>query len=177
MKNDVRCYSNVAAFGIDGCMSTFIGQSVITDNLCFMIIGDLSFFYDMNSLGIKYIKNNVRIILINNNGGFEFKIGDNKEKNLKTDRFIAAANHFRNAEGWSITNGFNYKSIKDKDAFISVIPTILGATDKPLLVEIFTDDLTETEAYMALRKANDMRTTLEKMELTLKRNVKKFLHL
>lgn len=79
-RSSVKCYSNVGAFGIDGGMSTLIGQSVVTENMSFMIIGDLAFFYDMNSLGIKHIKNNLRILLINNNGGVEFKLhGEKKE--------------------------------------------------------------------------------------------------
>lgn len=52
----IECYSNVGAFGIDGGLSTLIGQSIVTDKLCFMIIGDLAFFYDMNSLSIRNIK-------------------------------------------------------------------------------------------------------------------------
>ena len=49
-------------------MSTFFGQSVVTDNMCLLVIGDLAFYYDMNALGIRHIKNNVRILLVNNNG-------------------------------------------------------------------------------------------------------------
>lgn len=61
----IKCFSNVASFGIDGCLSTFLGESVVTDELCFLIIGDLSFYYDMNAIGIRHIKDNVRILLVN----------------------------------------------------------------------------------------------------------------
>ena len=50
-------------------MSVMIGESVETDELTFLITGDLAFFYDLNALGIRHIKNNVRILLVNNNGG------------------------------------------------------------------------------------------------------------
>ena len=56
LDQSIECYSNVGAFGIDGGMSTLIGQSMVTNKLCFMIIGDLAFFYDMNSLSVRHKK-------------------------------------------------------------------------------------------------------------------------
>ncbi len=114
--DSIKCFSNVASFGIDGCMSTFLGVSIVTEELCFLIIGDLSFFYDMNSIGIRHIKNNVRILIVNNNGGVEFKLGNLQ---FKTDvgSFIAADDHFKNAKGWAETQGFKYISIKNKNEF------------------------------------------------------------
>ena len=53
----IKCFANVAAFGIDGCTSMLIGESVLSDELHFLITGDLAFFYDLNSLGIRHIKN------------------------------------------------------------------------------------------------------------------------
>lgn len=41
LDESIECYSNVGAFGIDGGMSTLIGQSVMTDKFSLMIIGDL----------------------------------------------------------------------------------------------------------------------------------------
>jgi 2-succinyl-5-enolpyruvyl-6-hydroxy-3-cyclohexene-1-carboxylate synthase len=37
------------------------------------VVGDLAFFYDLNALGNHYIKNNIRILLVNNGEGIEFK--------------------------------------------------------------------------------------------------------
>lgn len=162
-KNKVKCFCNVGAFGIDGCMSTFFGQSVMVDDLCFMFVGDLSFFYDMNSLGIRHIKNNVRIILINNNGGVEFKLGGNAEINAKTDKFIAAAGHFRNAEGWALTNGFNYRLVKTKEDFFALSDTLVKKSDAPILVEVSISDVEDYNGYSSLLKTNDNRTLAQKV--------------
>lgn len=62
ISSSIECYSNVGAFGIDGGLSTLIGQSLATDKLCFIIVGDLAFFYDMNALSIRHVSNNVRIL-------------------------------------------------------------------------------------------------------------------
>ena len=108
LKNKVKCFCNVGAFGIDGGLSTFFGQCVMTNELCYMVIGDLAFLYDMNSLSIRHIKNNARIILVNNNGGMEFKYDCNTQKKNSIDRYIAAANPFSNADGWATSNKFKY---------------------------------------------------------------------
>lgn len=66
----IQTASNVGGFGIDGCVSTLIGASLLKkDSLYFGLFGDLAFFYDMNVLGNRHIGNNVRIVVINNGGG------------------------------------------------------------------------------------------------------------
>ncbi len=153
-RNRVKCFCNVGAFGIDGCMSTFLGQSVMVDDLCFMFVGDLSFFYDMNSLGIRYIGNNVRIVLVNNNGGIEFKLGGSPERFGYIDRYIAAAGHFKGAEGWAVTNGFEYHCVKTADEFRNIKGRLVEKSDAPILVEVITSDVNESDAYCAIKNAN-----------------------
>lgn len=169
IKNKVRCFCNVGAFGIDGGLSTFFGQSVMTDDLCFMVTGDLAFFYDMNSLGIRHIKNNVRIILVNNNGGIEFKYGVNEEMGKQIDRYIAAANHFRNSEGWATVNGFKYHAVRTKKEFDELTNTLVSQSESPILVEVFTTDANESNAMSQIRKANDTRKLSTKIASRLKR--------
>lgn len=173
IKNRVRCFSNVGAFGIDGGLSTFLGQSVMTEALCYMVIGDLAFFYDMNSLGIRHTKNNVRIILVNNNGGVEFKYGAVPAQRKQIDRYIAAANHFKNSEGWAIVNGFEYHAIHSKDDFNSITPFLVAKSDKPILVEVFTTDENETNAMSLIMKANDTRDITSKIASRLKFGIKR----
>lgn len=171
-KNKVKCFCNVGAFGIDGCMSTFLGQSVMVDSLCFLFIGDLSFFYDMNSLGIRHIKNNVRIILINNNGGVEFKLGGGTpEKREKIDKFIAASNHFKSAEGWAVSNGFDYYQINNKDSFQKNMGKLIVPSKSPIITELIVSDVNEGIAYSLLTQAKDNRTIVDKLIYQAKRGL------
>ena len=63
----VTCYSNTGGFGIDGGVSALVGMSLANrDRLCFGIIGDLGFFYDMNALGNRHAGNNLRLMIVNN---------------------------------------------------------------------------------------------------------------
>ena len=175
-KNHVSCFCNVGAFGIDGCLSSFIGQSVMVDNMCFMFMGDLSFFYDMNSLGIRHIKNNVRIVVINNNGGVEFKLGTvSSERKTKIDNYIAGANHFKNAEGWARTNGFDYCPVYDKPSFINLKDRLVTESQAPILVEVFSSDTDDNIAYSILKKVKDNRSFKRKMVDRIKKGIKKII--
>lgn len=147
MDASIKCFANVAAFGIDGCTSMLIGESVLSDELHFLITGDLAFFYDLNSLGIRHIKNNVRILIINNNGGVEFKMAGNADQNKKTDLFIAAANHFKNAKGWAETCGFTYISAFSHDEFKVHCMEFLEKSSQPIVFEVFAKDIDEAVAY------------------------------
>ncbi len=175
LKNKVKCFCNVGAFGIDGGMSTFFGQSVMTNELCYMVIGDLAFLYDMNSLSIRHIKNNARIVLVNNNGGMEFKYGCDTLNKNSIDRYIAAAGHFANADGWATSNGFKYIPIKTKEEFFSNVEVLNRPSEAPILMEIFTDDEKENIAYTSIIKANDYRTFSDKVIGKLKNKIKKCL--
>lgn len=61
--------ANRGANGIDGVVSTALGVSTVSKNTV-LAIGDLSFFHDMNGLlAAKLQKQNITILLVNNDGG------------------------------------------------------------------------------------------------------------
>lgn len=66
---NIRIMANRGANGIDGVVSTALGSSVHTGPL-YLLIGDLSFYHDMNGLlAAKIYDLNINIILMNNDGG------------------------------------------------------------------------------------------------------------
>lgn len=166
LQSSIECYSNVGAFGIDGGMSTLIGQSLATEKLSFMIIGDLAFFYDMNSLSIRDVKNNVRILLVNNNGGIEFKLHGENKKNR--DRFIAAADYRGSAKGWAESCGFDYYSAHTKEEFEKCVSTFISSSNKPIILEAFVSDKDESDAYLKLVNENTARTTMDSVKSAVK---------
>ena len=173
LNDKIECYSNVGAFGIDGGMSTLIGQSVTTEKLSFMIIGDLAFFYDMNSLGIRHIKNNLRIILINNNGGVEFKLhGEDKEE---FNKYISAADHFKTARGWAEDCGFRYLNAYSMSEFIEKSKVLLEKSDKPVLIEVFISDEDEKIAYQKIININKKESLEHIVKSKTKDSIKKII--
>lgn len=161
--NSIRCYSNIGGYGIDGCVSSLIGASLIhPDKLYFGAVGDLAFFYDLNSLGNREIKNNVRILLINNGMGGEFKnyFSAAYDFGEESSPYICAEGHYGNkskdlVKHYAEDLGFEYISAANKKEFEDNYRTFvnLEITDKPILFEVFTDAHDDTEA---LRKINSI---------------------
>ncbi|MCR6653792.1 MAG: thiamine pyrophosphate-dependent enzyme [Cellvibrionaceae bacterium] len=124
----VESHSNVGGFGIDGCLSSLIGASLANPNkLYFCVIGDLAFFYDMNVLGNRHIGNNLRILIVNNGTGNEFKQYNHHAAYFgeSADEFIAAAGHFGNKSSilvrhYSQALGFDYLTASNKAEFLDV---------------------------------------------------------
>ena len=67
-------YSNRGVSGIDGCVSTAVGFASATQEMNVLLVGDLSFVYDSNGLWNKNLPGNLRIIIINNQGGGIFRM-------------------------------------------------------------------------------------------------------
>ena len=85
-----------------------MGQARVSKELCFLIIGDLSFFYDMNSVWNKPLSPNIRILL-NNDGGAGFL------KHFKTKGITQKHNAV--AKSWVESLGFDYLSAHDKEEY------------------------------------------------------------
>ena len=152
----IQAKCNVGGFGIDGGVSTMIGASLSNPNKLFIgVFGDLAFFYDMNVVGNRHVGNNVRILLINNGKGNEFRnyghpcyfLGD------EADKYIAAAGHYGNMSNLLVKNyaenlGYEYITASNKEEFNNVVEKFLSSetSDKPMLFEVFTETEDESNA-------------------------------
>ncbi|MGN7942810.1 2-succinyl-5-enolpyruvyl-6-hydroxy-3-cyclohexene-1-carboxylic-acid synthase [Metabacillus sp. 22489] len=84
---DIKLFANRGASGIDGVVSTALGISVEQTNPTYLLIGDLSFYHDLNGLlAAKMNQLNIVILLINNDGGgiFSFLPQSKEEKHFET---------------------------------------------------------------------------------------------
>ncbi len=151
---------NVGGFGIDGGVSSLIGSSLAhPDQLHFGIFGDLAFFYDMNVLGNRHVGSNVRIMLVNNAKGAEFKLYSHPASQLgdEGDVFIAAAGHYGNQSPQLVRHyaedlGFAYLTASSKEEFRDVAGQFLSAEpqDRPMLLEVFTSTDDEAKALQTV---------------------------
>lgn len=138
MDDTIRTYGNVNSFGIDGCLPTFLGQASQTKELAFLLIGDLSFFYAMNALGIVNCADNVRILLMNNGGGAEFYISPKSAENRYIDRCIGGVHNIK-AEGWARSLGYKYSGVHNKAELEEALDLFVEKNDSPMIIEVFTD--------------------------------------
>lgn len=147
---------NTGGFGIDGGVSSFIGASLAKKaDYYYCVTGDLAFFYDMNVLGNRHIDNNVRLMVVNNGVGVEFKFYHHQSDFLDVDKYIGAAGHFGNKshellKHYSEDLGFVYLSASNKEEFEKVYSRFVSEKkDKPILFEVFTNASDDDKAlYM-----------------------------
>lgn len=173
---------NVGGFGIDGGVSSMIGASLANPEKLFIgVFGDLAFFYDMNVVGNRHVSNNVRILLINNGRGNEFRnyghpcyfLGD------EADRFVAAAGHYGNKSSFLVKHyatdlGYEYICSNDKESFLKNIDKFLSEeqNQKPILFEVFTEKDDESNALeITLNTLIDKKVALKNQIKTTIKNV------
>lgn len=138
LNSNIKTYANIGTHGIDGCLSSFLGQAAAVDKPSFLVIGDLAFFYDMNALRLRHIGNNVHILLINNEGGSEFYF-NHMWKNNASDLHTTARHHTK-AEGWVRSNNFIYLSAHDKESLGAALQKFMrDDLDAPVFLEVFTE--------------------------------------
>ena len=157
LSESITVYSNANSFGIDGCLPTFLGQAYAFDGPAFIVIGDLAFFYAMNAMGIKHIKNNVHVLLINNGGGAEFHIVPSHNELATIDLHIGASHH-QNAEGWIRSLGFEYLTANNAEGFKTKLNQFVTTQNKPVVFEVFTD--LETDGQTVLETYRDLEKQL-----------------
>ena len=156
----IRAYCNTGGFGIDGCMSTLIGASLCSpEKLFFGVVGDLACFYDLNSLGNRHVARNVRIMVVDNGVGTEFKNFNHKAAAFgeEADAYMAARGHYGNRSHELLRHyaedlGFEYLCATNKGEFPAVVErfTAPGQAERPMLFEVFTDSQDESDALEAM---------------------------
>jgi 2-succinyl-5-enolpyruvyl-6-hydroxy-3-cyclohexene-1-carboxylate synthase len=68
--HSIRFMANRGASGIDGVVSTALGAGAVSSGRLVLVLGDISFYHDMNGLlAAKAFSLNATIIVVNNNGG------------------------------------------------------------------------------------------------------------
>lgn len=136
----VEVCCNRGTSGIEGSLSTAIGYAAASAKTNFIVLGDLSFFYDMNALWNGNIRRNVRILLLNNGGGEIFQALPGLKMEERTHRFVTAT-HTTSARGWATERGFLYSEAHSEEELDRAMAAFTQPeeTDAPLLLEVFTD--------------------------------------
>lgn len=174
LNQHIKTYANIGTHGIDGPLSTFLGQAVATDDPAFLVVGDLAFFYDMNAMRLRHIKNNVHVLLINNHGGSEFYFNGmykDKYSDLHT-----TARHQTKAEGWVKENNFIYLSAHDKESLNSAVKEFMRTDlDQPVFLEVFTEMSTDAKTiydFFDLSRPRDLKSeTIRKSKELIKKTI------
>lgn len=173
IKESIRVNCNRGVNGIDGSMSTAVGFGADSDKPLFYITGELSFFYDMNSLSIRHLSKKTRILLINNQGG---AVMYDKPRNTATNELpiYLAAGESKVAKGWVESLGFKYLTAtnkKDVDAGVNVL--LDESINSPVLLEVFTNLSEDKFCINDYLRSQDQRSFGEKVSEKISRMLKK----
>lgn len=129
------CFCNRGVSGIDGATSTAIGSSLAFRGLTVLITGDMSFAYDISALNIRYVGDNMRIIVIGNAGGGIFRfIGstaalEEREPYFCADPQMPAAD-VAQAYGW------RYLEASDNATLSAILPDFFSSSKPKSLLLI-----------------------------------------
>lgn len=136
----VEVCCNRGTNGIEGSLSTAVGYAAVSPKLNFVLIGDLSFFYDMNALWNVYVGANVRILLLNNGGGGIFHTLPGLEMSGTSNRYITSV-HKTTAQGWAKERGLLYLKAENEEELNAGIARLTDPEygTQAVILEVFTD--------------------------------------
>jgi 2-succinyl-5-enolpyruvyl-6-hydroxy-3-cyclohexene-1-carboxylate synthase len=134
-----RCkeiFSNRGTSGIDGCLSTAAGIAFATDDMVIALVGDQSFVYDSNALWNRSLPENLKIVVINNQGGGIFGIMEGPSSSPAYKSYFEAHHP---AEIAKLSEAFHvsYYACKSYEDFNGTFKNFLQHKG-PAVFEIFT---------------------------------------
>ncbi len=148
-KPGLQVYSNRGTSGIDGCSSTAVGTSLVTQNLNVLVSGDMAFFYDRNAFWHNYNLSNLRIILLNNHGGGIFRMIDGPE-NLKELKNYFETDQLLTAENTARDFGMEYFISSDLAKLPDLLKEFFRPSERVRLLEIETESETNRQIFLKL---------------------------
>ncbi|MEY4541710.1 MAG: hypothetical protein RLZZ306_3467 [Bacteroidota bacterium] len=145
-KKNIEIFANRGTSGIDGCVSTAVGQALATDKLVFLLVGDVAFFYDRNGLWNRYLPDNLRIMLLNNHGGGIFRIIDGPNKQAELEDYFETVQTM-NAKNTAEDAGLEYFFIDTNDILEKSMNDFFSISGKSKLLEVETESMVNAEVF------------------------------
>lgn len=141
-RDDLTYQCNRGVSGIDGCTSTAAGYAYSEqDAMQVLLTGDIAFFYDSNALWHHHLKPNLRIVIINNEGGNIFRVIPGPRTTGQLEHHFEA-HHKTSAEHICQAHGVEYASCHGETDLAKQIDWLLSSDHKSAVVlEVFTPRL------------------------------------
>jgi 2-succinyl-5-enolpyruvyl-6-hydroxy-3-cyclohexene-1-carboxylate synthase len=137
-KKGVKVFSNRGTSGIDGCTSTSVGHSLVSNEINLLITGDLAFFYDRNAFWHNYQLPNLRVLLLNNHGGLIFSMIDGPASLPEASEYFVtrqklSANHL------CAEFGFDHLRLDNRRKLRNILKEFFDLEGKTKILELETD--------------------------------------
>lgn len=148
-RKNLTIATNRGVSGIEGFLASSIGFIDGKQKEVYLIIGDVAFIHDLNSLYfLKDLKIPLKIILINNDGGGIFTLLPiHKEEDVLKYITSPHGQSFEKAAGLA---GISYLPVRNREELNTKLQ-VLQESSSHALMEIFIDHQTNKDVYDQLR--------------------------
>ena len=153
--NGVSIFCNRGTSGIDGCTSTAVGHALSTDDLTFLITGDMAFFYDRNAFWHNYKLSNLRIVILNNHGGAIFKMIDGPGNVTEADEYFIT-NQKLTARSLAQEFDFDYLKLDSLKKAKNLLKDFMEADGRTKILEV------ETTSALAKKTIDEFKEHIRK---------------
>jgi len=140
-------FCNRGINGIEGSLSTSAGFSAAFDGTTFCVCGDLSFFYDANSLWNNHLNGRFRVLLLNNSCGAIFRSLPGLEASDAAKTFVSGA-HNTSARGICESYHAKYLHASNAEELQMAMSEFINVdSERPVVLEVFTDADQDNHAF------------------------------
>ena len=145
-------YGNRGASGIDGNVSTALGLAAASDRPVVALLGDITFYHDMNGLlaARAHDLTNITFVVTNNDGGGIFRrLPIARHDPPFTELFLTP--HGLTFSHAAALYGLDYVPVRDKAALAAALAH--GGPAAPRLIEVITDGAADLDRHHAVLSA------------------------
>ncbi len=145
-ESDVQFFGNRGTSGIDGCLSTAVGDALSTKRTVILLVGDVSFFYDRNALWHRHKPDNLKIIILANQGGGIFRLIEGPSSQPELDDYFVGTqslNAKRTAEDYQLP----YIECDSAENLNEALPRFLEPNSGAGILEVTTDAAINTTVF------------------------------
>lgn len=153
-RRQLTVFGNRGASGIDGNVSTALGVAAASNHRVVALMGDITFYHDMNGLLAirQHHLNDVLFVVINNDGGGLFRrLPIARHDPPFTDLFLTP--HGLTFEHAAAMYGLQYVSVRSEEEFDTALNAVFGKSTGPCLIEVKTDSASDFDQQQIIATA------------------------
>ena len=150
-KEGIEVFANRGVCGIDGCVSTALGVArAIPHVLNVLLVGDVTFYHDSKGLLAGDLPKNLRILLLNDQGGGIFRLIDGARQQPELETLFAMRKK-RSVSALSEVMQLQYFAANNAEDLNQVLPTFLSPmASKSAVLEVFIDPKQDKKVFFEL---------------------------
>lgn len=144
-------HSNRGTSGIDGCSSTAVGAAAVNNKMTVLLTGDLGFLYDKNAFWNNLIQNNLRIVVINNQGGGIFSLIDGPGQQREKLPYFTTP-HSQSIRYTALDNDLEYYFCDSAESLKNQLNTFFQPRPKSAVLEIHSNMKNNAAIFKQFKK-------------------------